>query len=239
MPIFAMNSRPSKLLKFGSRRLACASALMSFGLTPNALSAIARKLDLVMFHAFEVPLSSSWPPETVIDCQNLRLVCGPESTVNSNSSITASLDFDALKRPASTASMLGSVWSPGRIDARTGANTPSGMRPSGLCSCASLRSSSMSISFRLLQGLGRSTRPIDLFNESSEMRRLDQVELAAAIARRETPRVWRSATERAMRALAEIVGPGISGGVEVEVRHCDNLVDDVRELGTGLGALGL
>ena len=73
-------------------------------------------------------------------CQNLRLAYGPSTTVNSQSSILASLVCDALSRPASIG--VEPFTPPGRMVILTLAKVPSGIRSpiGGICGWASLRS---------------------------------------------------------------------------------------------------
>jgi hypothetical protein len=87
-----------------------------------------------------VPFSSSLPPTTVKLCQNLRRACGPSTTVNSQSSMRASLDCDAFRSPASAG--VAPFKPPGRMVSRTLAKVPSGISsPMGaICGWASFRS---------------------------------------------------------------------------------------------------
>ncbi len=125
--ILAAKEIPERADRPRSSRLAFAASLMSCGLSPSALSIIARKVPLEIFQAIDTPCSSTFPPATVKFCQNLRLACGPTSSVNSASIILVSLPLrEALSSPRSASPCPSRP--PGRISIITFAKVPSGIR---------------------------------------------------------------------------------------------------------------
>ena len=121
-------------------RLAFAGSLISWGSRPSALSIMARKIPLEIFQPIETPCSSSFPPETVKVCQNLRRMCGPTVTVNSQSSILTSLPgvLVPLSRPRSASPWPSSP--PLRSCMMTFTKLPSGIRSEPRGSSASFMS---------------------------------------------------------------------------------------------------
>ncbi|CEG09689.1 hypothetical protein BN961_03119 [Afipia felis] len=107
---------------------------------PSALSITPRMVRLVISQPSETPFSSTLPPDTVSACQNLRRMCGPSITVNSQSSIATSEPgcIDAFRMPVSIG--VAPSTPPGLIASATLANAPSGMRSEDRWGSASLRS---------------------------------------------------------------------------------------------------
>src|SRR5580704_12252303 len=210
-PISQRNLIPSRS-RHSILRLAFVASDMSPGSKKRAESTIAFSFTLV---ASAIDFWPSVEPATIMKAKNFRFAYGPSITVISVSRPSASPFFVRFVIPSAAAISPG-----GRSLSCTTATVPAGMHV-----LASFRSIAMLLAFLAALRCGAEFR-----QEASEVRRFKLREKSGTILRRKSPGVRTRAHERPLGALAvAFVDPLIS----------DDLVDDARELATGLGALEL